>query len=197
MSCETRRKALKLLCIAVLSLGSGPSMDPLPTKDVGTHPLSATFSMRCEAAHDGCGFNGIPVRLVTAQNSRSWNQCQFGGSGGADSQGSDHLLQGPFCHWSGSSGGGSGYSHSIRAYFDGQGGFQYRSESAFSGGSGQAYGTGSDASNVGAYRVAGDRVYLSFSDGTAGVAFVHNRKADGTITELLYDGDLYAPSLCE
>jgi len=107
------------------------------------------------------------------------------------------LLRGTFCHWSGSSGSGSSYSHSIRATFDGNGRFTYSSESSFSSGSGLGYGGGGDPSDHGMYRVVGNRVHLAFSDGSTGVAAVYNQAADGTITELMYEGDLYAPALCE
>jgi len=160
-----------------------------------TSPETLPFTH--DVVHDGDSFGRILEQFETAQSSISSGNEQVQGSRETSAQGNDHLLQGSFCHWSGSSGGGSGYSHSIRVYFDGRGRFQYSSESAFNGGTGLAFGTERDASNSGAYRVAGDQLFLSFSDGSTGVPFVHNRKADGTITELMYEGDLYAPALCK
>jgi hypothetical protein len=111
--------------------------------------------------------------------------------------GNEGLLRGTFCHWSGSSSSysGSSYSHTIRVAFDGQGHFVTGSETSFGNSSGLGYGQGEGAS--GTYRVVGREVYLNFSDGSQGVATVHNSAADGTITELMYNGDLYAPQLCE
>ncbi|MFQ5584857.1 MAG: hypothetical protein ACE5GL_10515, partial [Calditrichia bacterium] len=82
------------------------------------------------------------------------------------------------------------------AYFDGQGGFSYGSEASFSSDDGLAYG-GSPGGEKGTYRVAGDQVYLTFADGSQGVATVKIRQNDGRITELMYEGDLYAAELCE
>lgn len=111
--------------------------------------------------------------------------------------GKEYLLRGMFCHWSGSSSSysGSGYSHSLRVSFDGQGHFATGSESSFGSSAGIAYGTG-DGSG-GTYRVAGNEVRLQFNDGSTGVATVELRDAEGTITALKYNGDLYAPQLCE
>ena len=116
-------------------------------------------------------------------------------TGGAGSTGNEWMLQGNFCTWGGSSGGGSSYSSTTWAQFDGQGRFTYGSESSFSGDSGLAY--GGSGTKTGTYRIVGDQIQLSFSDGSTDVAYVYNRGSDGRITELYYGNDLYAPELCE
>lgn len=110
--------------------------------------------------------------------------------------GNTHLLQGWFCSYASSGMAvGSGYSRSNRVYFDGQGNFSTRSESAYSGDPGIAYGQG--GGDGGTYRVEGDRVMLTFGDGSGGAAQIYNRRGDGSISELMYNGELYAPQLCE
>ena len=183
----------------ILSLGLGCLIILLMIPNIiRACPSSVSAAVVHHAVHEGGTFSGNRERFEIARNFLSSGQELFQGTGETSAQGSDnHLLYGPFCHWSGSSGGGSGYSHTIRAFFDGQGRFKYSSESAFSGEAGQAHGTEGDDSSAGAYRVVGDRVFLSFSDGSTEVALVHNRAAGGIITELMYDGDLYAPALCQ
>lgn len=136
-------------------------------------------------------------------------QLQFTRVGGAPQQapgmapqttqggGQEYLLQGTLCRWSGSSTSSSSYSSTTRVYFDGQGNFSYTSESSFSGDPGLAYGQNQDPANRGTYRVVGNQVQLVFGDGSRGVATVHMRQNDGRITELMYEGDLYATGLCE
>ena len=111
--------------------------------------------------------------------------------------GQEYLLQGTLCHWSGSSSSytGSGYSHSLRVSFDGQGHFATGSESSYSGTEGLAYGSGDG--NGGSYRVVGNEVHLQFNDGSQGVATVERRESDGRITALKYEGNLYGPELCD
>jgi len=116
-------------------------------------------------------------------------------SGGGS--GSTHALQGWFCSYGGSSGSSSSYSRSTRVFFDGQGGFSYSQESSFSSGAGLAYGSRGGGANSGRYRVEGNRVVLTFGDGSSGVANVYNRAGNGRITELMYNGQLYAPQLCD
>lgn len=113
------------------------------------------------------------------------------------SSGNESLLSGQFCHWGGSSSSytGSSYSHSERVYFDGQGRFTTGSEASFNSPEGLAYGGGNDGG--GTYRVVGNEVHLMFTDGSTGVATVYNRGQGGRVTELMYNGDLYAPQLCE
>ncbi len=112
-------------------------------------------------------------------------------------KGLEWQLRGMLCSWGGSASSSSSYSRSTRVSFDGRGGFQYASESSFGSGAGIAYGRSPGAGNRGTYRVAGDRVYLTFSDGSSGVAQVHMRQSNGMITELKYNGELYATALCD
>lgn len=114
----------------------------------------------------------------------------YGGGGGNEWQ-----VQGRFCTYGGSSGGGSSYSRTGWAQFDGQGNFSYGSESSFSSGAGMGYGGGPGGG--GRYRVQGNVVLLQFSDGSQGQARVNMQQNDGRITELYYGSDLYSPALCE
>jgi hypothetical protein len=119
------------------------------------------------------------------------------GPGQPGGGGSTHALQGWFCSYGGSSGSSSSYSRSTRVFFDGQGGFSYSQESSFSSGAGLAYGSRGGGANRGRYRVESNRVVLTFGDGSSGVANVYNRAGNGRITELMYNGQLYAPQLCD
>jgi hypothetical protein len=107
----------------------------------------------------------------------------------------NHLLRGSLCSWSGSRSGSSSYSSSGRVSFDGRGRFVYGSESSFSSSAGMAY--GASPGSGGSYRVIGDKVHITFGDGSTGVAAVNFRQNDGRITELMYDGKLYGMALCE
>ena len=111
--------------------------------------------------------------------------------------GTEYLLQGKLCRWSGSSSSTSSYSSTGWVFFDGQGNFSYGSESSFSSQDGNAYGGNNNSANKGQYRVEGGRVVLTFSDGSTGIAEVHFRQDDGRITELKYNGDLYGAALCD
>jgi hypothetical protein len=116
-------------------------------------------------------------------------------AGGAKPTGSAAQLRGMLCRWSGSSGMSGSYSSSTRVRFDGAGRFSYSSESSFSGSSGSGYGSGPGTG--GTYRISGDTVYLTFGDGSTGTAKVNMRQTDGRITELMFNGQLYATGLCE
>lgn len=118
-----------------------------------------------------------------------------GTTGGTVPSGNEGLLQGTYCTWGGSSDSYSSYSRSAWASFDGQGKFTYGSESSFSSGAGQAY--GGSGTEGGTYRISGDNIILTFSDGSSDGATVYNRGSGGVITEFYYGSDLYAPSLCE
>lgn len=122
---------------------------------------------------------------------------QKGGAASGREQGGEgnHLLRGTLCSWSGSSTGSTSYSSSNRVTFDGQGRFAYGSESSFSGSAGQAFSAGPGSG--GAYRVVGNKVHITFSDGSTGVATVNFRLNDGRISELMYNGKLYGMGLCE
>jgi len=135
--------------------------------------------------------DGTSFQFRRAQSSGSTG----GATGGAASTGNEWMLKGSLCTWGGSSGGGSSYSRSAWAEFDGQGNFSYGSESSFSGGGGQAY--GGSGTNTGTYRIVGDQIQLSFPDGSSDVARVGRRGSDGSITGFYYGEDLYGPELCE
>ncbi|NOZ46906.1 MAG: hypothetical protein GXO79_09000 [Chlorobi bacterium] len=109
----------------------------------------------------------------------------------------NYLLSGKLCHWSGSSNYSSSYSNSLWAYFDGKGNFSYGSESSFSSGTGIAYGDDNSGENHGTYDVKGNIIILHFSDGSSGKATVNIQQDDGRITEIIYEGNIYATSLCD
>jgi hypothetical protein len=104
-------------------------------------------------------------------------------------------LQGTFCSWSGSSYGSSSYSNTKYISFDGQGRWTYGESSSYSGGSGMYAGQGGQDS--GTYRVQGNVIYYKTNYGEQGAAQVHMRQNNGRITEIMVDGQLYSPSLCE
>jgi hypothetical protein len=114
-------------------------------------------------------------------------------NGGAPNQ--PQLLRGRLCSWSGSSGGGSSFSTTYWARFDGRGRFVYGSESSYSGGNGSMNNGGAEGG--GTYEVRGNRIILRYDEGGVDVAAVHNRAADGRITEVMFEGRLYAAALCE
>ena len=58
-------------------------------------------------------------------------------------------------------------------------------------------GASSNAGPGGRYRVQGNQVFLTLSDGSTGVATVNMRQSDGSVSELMYEGTLYAKGLCE
>ena len=119
--------------------------------------------------------------------------------------GENRRLQGMLCTFSGSSGSGGGWYSLRKVWFDGAGRFSTGSETAAStrhhdsGGDltarGSTYGTSKGVG--GTYRVEGNRVVLTPSDGSPVEAKVHFRQADGRITELMIKGTLYGAALCE
>ena len=105
-------------------------------------------------------------------------------------------LQGAVCSWSGSSGSYSSYSRTQKIVFDGRGNFQLGSESSFSSDAGIAYG-GNQNVKRGTYKVRDTLVVLYFQDGTVNVFQVKIRQNSGMITEMMFNGTLYAKGLCE
>lgn len=105
------------------------------------------------------------------------------------------LLRGKLCNWSGSSGGGSSFSSTRWARFDGRGRFVYGSGSSYSGGNGGMYNDGAEGGGI--YEVRGNQIILRYDEGGVDVATVHNRAANGMITEVMFEGRLYAAALCE
>ncbi|MBA3024473.1 MAG: hypothetical protein KKG03_02550 [Gammaproteobacteria bacterium] len=133
---------------------------------------------------------GETIRCLRAGSTKQKpGKQQAGGNAGA--------LRGRLCQWTGSSSSYSGTSSSRTqsAQFDGQGDLVYSSESSFSSGAGMAYGSGGGTRGV--YRVQGDRVLIRLEDGSEVNATVNMRQNDGSITELMINGKLWASGLCE
>jgi hypothetical protein len=120
-----------------------------------------------------------------------------GQSGSLAAVGQEGLLKGRLCSYSGSSGSSSSYSRTRWAYFDGRGNFTYGSEASFSSGSGLYHSGGGNSDGGGTYRVMGNQIQLVFSDGSRGLARVVMQQNDGRITEVMYEGTLYAVGLCQ
>jgi hypothetical protein len=110
--------------------------------------------------------------------------------------GSTWQLKGALCSWSGSSNSSSSYSRTQKIVFDGQGNFQFGSESSFSSGAGIAYG-GNPNVKTGTYSVGEGTVTLYYQDGDKYEFKINMRQDNGMITELMYSGTLYAKGLCE
>jgi len=117
------------------------------------------------------------------------------GAGQADAN--SRQLRGTFCHWGGSSNysSGSSYSHTERITFDGRGHWAFGSEASFSSGAGN-YANGGGTDDSGTYRIRGNQIQYQTGAGEVGVAQVKMQGNDGSITEILVDGELYSPSLC-
>lgn len=109
--------------------------------------------------------------------------------------GSAWQLRGTLCSWSGSSNNYSSYSRSQKIFFDGQGNFQFGSESSFSSGAGQAY--SGNPGETGTYSVGESTVTLKFGSGEIYQVKINMRQDNGMITELMYGETLYATGLCE
>jgi hypothetical protein len=121
---------------------------------------------------------------------------------GRTSSGSDqnHLLTGRFMSYSsaGSSSGSSSWT--TYATFDGRGNFSWSSESAHStqqynqqgDNTGWGVASGSNSGNSGSYRVEGNRILVTFSDGSQDEAVVTERFQDGSIGAFKYGGKVYA-----
>lgn len=142
----------------------------------------------------------IPFTKVSAtsnqqyQNQQGMNQQDSGrqsAGGGAAWQ-----LRGILCSWSGSSNSSSGYSRTRKLVFDGQGNYQFGSEASFSSGAGIAYG-GNPNVETGTYTVGESTVTLRNSSGESFQFRINMRQDNGMITELMFDGTLYATGLCE
>ena len=122
-------------------------------------------------------------------NQQGKNQQSAGG-------GSVGQLRGSLCSWSGSSNSSSSYSTSQKIVFDGQGHFQFGSESSFSGDAGLAY-SGNPNIKRGNYSVGKNTVTLYYQDGDKYEFQIKIREDNGMITTLEYNGRLYAKVLCE
>ena len=125
----------------------------------------------------------------TTANQQGTNTQRAGG-------GSTWQLKGALCSWSGSSNSSSSYSSTQKIVFDGQGSFQFGSESSFSGNAGIAY-SGNPNVKTGTYSIGESIVTLHFQDGDTYQVKINMRQDNGMITELMYNGTLYAKGLCE
>ena len=141
---------------------------------------------------EGSGQNNIHG----SQQNQNYNQ-QYGQTQGNQAGGQEYQLKGKLCCYSGSSSSSSSYSSTKWAYFDGRGNFQYGSESSFSSDAGIAYGGENNNENRGTYRVSGNFVHLTYSDGSSDRATIETRLNNGNITVLKYGEELYAKQLCE
>ena len=106
-------------------------------------------------------------------------------------------LYGSFCSYSSSGySGSSSYSTTRRVTFDGRGHYTYGSQSSYSG-NGDGY-NGGNGGYSGTYRVVGNKgVILTASDGSQYRVAIYFVQDSGEITELKYDGAVYAKSLCD
>jgi hypothetical protein len=122
-------------------------------------------------------------------NQQGMNQQAKGG-------GATWQLRGTLCSWSGSSSSSSGYSRTRKIVFDGQGNFQFGSESSFSSDAGIAYG-GNPNVESGTYSVGESTVTLYNRSGETYQFKINMRQSNGMITELMIGETLYATGLCE
>ena len=51
--------------------------------------------------------------------------------------------------------------------------------------------------SAGDYKVKGDHIYLRYDEGGCDVAKVYYRLSNGVITEVMFEGTIYAAALCE
>ena len=128
---------------------------------------------------------------ISQQGSNQQETGRQSAGGGASWQ-----LRGTLCSWSGSSNSSSGYSRTRKLVFDGQGNYQFGSEASFSSGAGIAYG-GNPSVETGTYIVGESTVTLRNSSGESYQFKINMRQDSGMITELMFDGTLYATGLCE
>ncbi|MCX6253916.1 MAG: hypothetical protein NTV31_05495 [Bacteroidia bacterium] len=125
----------------------------------------------------------------TVSNQQGINQQTAGG-------GSTWQLKGALCSWSGSSNEYSSYSRTQKIVFDGQGNFQFGSEGSFSSNAGIAY-SGNPNVETGTYSVGESAVTLHYRSGETYQFKINMRQNNGMITELMYNGTLYATVLCK
>ena len=105
-------------------------------------------------------------------------------------------LRGSLCSWSDSSGSGSSFYTTQKMVTDGQGHFQFGSESSFSGDAGIAY-SGNPNIKRGTYSVGESIVTFVFEDGDTYQLKINMRQDNGMITELMLGEKLFAKALCE
>ena len=140
------------------------------------------------------GFEPAAALINSINYQQSTNQQQMGQQ--SASKGLTWQLRGALCSYSGSSSSSSSYSRTQKIVFDGQGHFQFGSESSFSSDAGLAY-SGNPNVKTGAYSVNERTVTLYYQDGDTYQFQIKMRQNNGMITELIYNGTLYATGLCE
>jgi len=108
-------------------------------------------------------------------------------------------LYGTFCSYSSSGySGNGGYSTTQRIRFDGKGHYKYGSESSYSGGNNGGGYAGGNSGYSGTYKVVGNKgVVLTATDGSQYNVAIYFVQKSGVITELKYDGTIYAKNLCD
>ena len=146
------------------------------------------------------GYGTYILQKVNANQQVGYNNPANGNQGygnqGYGNSGNNQYLYGTFCSYSSSGySGSSSYSTTNRVYFDGRGNFQYGSESSYSGGGDGYY--GGSGTEQGRYQVQGNRVLMQFQDGSQIAVQIYVQQNSGEITELKYDGTLYAKALCD
>lgn len=131
--------------------------------------------------------------VLTRANANAVSRKQNNGYGQANNAGANRLY-GTFCSYSSSYNGG--YSTTQSVHFDGRGHYTYGSQSSYSQG-GDGY-SGGDGGYSGTYKVVGNKgVILTASDGSQYRVAIYFVQDSGEITELKYDGTVYAKSLCD
>ena len=107
----------------------------------------------------------------------------------------EYLLKGKFFSYSNVSSTGGSSSWERWVIFDGKGNFTFGSEASHSVNTeevtGGAYNRDESEENKGTYRVAGDRIIVTFSDGSTDEAEVIERWEDGSIAGFKYQGKSY------
>ena len=140
------------------------------------------------------------TKTSSTDPNKQWSNQQGANQQGTGAQsaggGATWQLRGTLCSWSGSSNSSSGYSRTRKLVFDGQGNYQFGSEASFSSDAGIAYG-GNPNVETGTYTVGENTVTLRNRSGESYQFTINMRQNNGTITELMFNGTLYATGLCE
>ena len=140
--------------------------------------------------------NKVTDNQQTANVNQGSRATQTQGYGNQGNSVANTKLYGTFCSYSSSGySGSSSYSTTQHVSFDGKGHYSYGSQSSYSG-NGDGY-AGGDGGYSGTYRVQGNTVTLTESDGSQYKLTVFFVQDSGEITEVKYDGTIYAKSLCD
>ena len=175
--------------------------DQLTMFDQSGNTISYTYKIQNAQLYLYLPNVGTYVMSRVQANNRGYNQQRTHTNSNTRSNtgnlAANRRLYGTFCSYSSSGySGSSSYSTTQRVYFDGQGHYQYGSQSSYSG-NGDVYG-GGDGGYSGTYRVVGNQgVVLTASDGSQYRVAIYFVQDSGEITELKYDGTVYAKSLCD